>query len=101
MKWAAAGDLGIPTSLADMSANGLLILLVALVIVSLFRGWLIPKVHYQNVVKRADILQSTIDDLMETNAVQARTIDKQTVVGDTVIRVMSAVQDARTGSDSS
>jgi hypothetical protein len=77
-----------------MTPTGLLITLVALVIVSMFRGWLSPKPHVDFLTKRIETQQETIDVLTATNGVQARTIDKQTAVGETVVRVMSAVQEA-------
>lgn len=86
---------GIPTGLADLSVGGLLITLVALVIVSMFRGWIVVKLHYDTLLKRVELAEATIVTLTATNAVQASTIEKQTAVGETVVRVMNAVQDAR------
>lgn len=90
---------GIPLSLADVGGWGLSVLLVALVIVAIFRGWLSPKPHVDFLERRIEADADTIKTLTETNSVQARTIDKQTAVGDTVVKVMSSVQDAREGSE--
>lgn len=86
---------GIPLSLADMSGWGLLVVLVAINFIGLFRGWVVPKSFYDLLVKRADHLEATVDNQRETIALQAKTIDKQTAIGNTVVRVMSSVQDAR------
>lgn len=104
----AAEGMILPVGLADMTPSGLLITLVAFVIFSIFKGWIIVKVHYDVLLQALEDNKITIGDLRETNGVQARTIDKQagiidkqTAVGETVIRVMSSVQDAHAASDSS
>lgn len=84
----------VPMGITEMGPYALLVLLVATVVLALMRGWLIAKIHYDYIVKRSEELQGTVDTLTGTNAVQARTIDKQTAVGDTVVRVMTSVQDA-------
>lgn len=96
-------SVGIPTGLADLGAWGLLITLVAFVIISIFRGWIVVKLHYDTLLQRAVAAETANIKLAETNAVlvntndvQARTIEKQTAVGDTVEKVMGAIQDART-----
>lgn len=86
--------LGVPLGITDMGPWALLTLVIATVLTSLLKGWLIPKIHYEYIVKRSEAQQGTIDKLSETNSVQARTIDKQTAVGDTVVRVMTSVQEA-------
>lgn len=88
--------IGIPTGLVDMSLGGLLITLVAFVILSVFRGWIVVKLHYDTLLLRCEKAEAAVDRLTETNAIQARTIEKQTAVGDTVVRVMNSVQEART-----
>lgn len=85
--------LGLPLGITDMGPWALLILVVALNLTALFRGWIIPKIHYDFIVKRSEAQQGTIEKQSETISVQARTIDKQTAVGETVVRVMSGVQE--------
>jgi hypothetical protein len=85
----------IPTGLAEMSSTGLLITLVAFFIISVVRGWLIVKIHYDTAIKRAETAEAAVATLTATNAVQAQTIEKQTAVGETVVRVMNSVQEAR------
>lgn len=86
----------LPTGITEMGPYALLVLVVATFITAFIRGWIIPKVHYEFIVKRSEAQQNTIDKQSETISVQARTIDKQTAVGDTVVRVMSSVQEAAT-----
>lgn len=68
----------------------------------LFRGWVVPKLHYDTVLARAIAAEQANEKLLErnaalseTNSIQARAIDKTTAVGETVTRVMNAVQEAR------
>lgn len=88
--------LGIPIGITGLGPWALLILVVAAAFMALLKGWLIPKIHYDFVVRKAEAQQGTIEKQSETISVQARTIDKQTAVGDTVVRVMSSVQEAAT-----
>lgn len=91
----AVDGVNVPTNLADMSAYGLLVTLAALVIVSMFRGWIVVKLHYDTLLKRCEIAEAANARLLEINATQAAAIEKNTAVGDTVVRVMGAIQDAR------
>lgn len=93
---------GIPTGLIDAGPWGLLVGVVAFIFYGVFRGWIIPKPHYDALMARAlaaeaanEKLSERAAKLTETNAVQASTIEKQTAVGDTVTRVMNAIQEAR------
>lgn len=88
-------DVAIPTGLADLGAYGLLVTLVAFVIISIFRGWIVVKLHYDTLITRVELAEATVATLTATNAVQAATIQKQTAVGETVVKVMTSVQDAR------
>jgi hypothetical protein len=90
------------TGLVDAGPWALLVAFAAFVIMSIFRGWIIVKLHYDTLLERAKaaeaanvILAATNATLVNTNDVQARTIEKQTAVGDTVEKVMGAIQDAR------
>lgn len=85
----------LPTGLADMSAYGLLVTLAAFMVISLFRGWIVVKLHYETLLKRCETAEAAVSRLIETNAIQAATIEKNSAVGDTVIRVMGAIQTAR------
>jgi hypothetical protein len=90
------------TGLIEAGPWALLVGFAAFVIMSIFRGWIIVKLHYDTLLERAKaaeaanvILAATNATLVNTNDVQARTIEKQTAVGDTVEKVMGAIQDAR------
>lgn len=96
----------ISLNLAEVGPVALLILglvvLVGYIIVALAKGWVIVKLHYDTLLERAVAAETANTKLAETNAtlvnindVQARTIEKQTAVGDTVEKVMGAIQDAR------
>lgn len=98
----AADGLSLPTALADLSAAGLLIVTVAFIIISLFRGWIVVKLHYETLLARAIAaeeanvkLSDALATLTATNSVQANAMEKNTAVGSTVEKVMSALQDAR------
>ncbi|WP_102158666.1 hypothetical protein [Zhihengliuella halotolerans] len=66
--------------------------LLSLVIIMILTGRLIPKATYDAAQRARDQWQRTAEMLRETNQVQAQTIEKQTSVGDTVIKVMSSLQ---------
>ena len=87
---------GIPSGLADMGAYGLLVTLVAFVLIAIFRGWIVVKLHYDTLTTRVELAEATVATLTATNSVQAQTIQRQTAVGETVVKVMTSVQDART-----
>jgi hypothetical protein len=90
------------TGLVEAGPGALVVAFAAFVIMSIFRGWIVVKLHYDTLLERAKaaeaanvILAATNATLVNTNDVQARTIEKQTAVGDTVEKVMGAIQDAR------
>lgn len=85
----------IPTGLVEVGPWGLLVGVVAFIFYGVFRGWIIPKPHYDTLLARALAAEAALAKVTETNGVQADTILKNTAVGDTVIRVMGAIQDAR------
>lgn len=85
----------IPTGLVEVGPWGLLVGVVAFIFYGVFKGWIIPKPHYDTLMARALAAEAALTKVTETNGVQADTILKNTAVGDTVIRVMGAIQDAR------
>ena len=98
----AVDGFGIPTSLIDAGPWGLLVSVVAFIFFGVFKGWIIPKPHYDTLMARAlaaeaanEKLSERAAKLTETNAVQAHTIDTQAAVGDTVTRLVNAIQEAR------
>lgn len=76
-------------TLTDIGSNGLLIIMVFMI----FKGMLVPEKFYKNVLEERDKWKAVCETLEDTNQVQAKTIEKQIDVGDTVVRVMSAIQD--------
>lgn len=80
----------------------LLIALIAFMVYGLFKGWIVPKPYYDSAQTRAAAAEAANERLSEraakltdTNAVQARTIEKNSAAADTTIKVMEALQDAR------
>ncbi|NKG22391.1 hypothetical protein [Paeniglutamicibacter terrestris] len=71
--------------------------LLGLAIWLILTGRLVAKCLYDVMVKVKEPWRSAAETQKETNAVQARTIEKQTMVGESVIKVMGAVQQARDG----
>lgn len=80
-------------TIGGFTPYGLLMLAIWLILT----GRLVPKNLYEVMVRAKDHWRDAAETLKETNAVQARTIEKQTTVGESVIKVMGAVQDARDG----
>lgn len=94
--------IGIPTGLIEAGPWGLLVGVVAFIFLGVFRGWIIPKPHYDTLMARAlaaeaanEKLSERAAKLTETNSVQARTIDTQAAVGDTVTKLVDAIQATR------
>ena len=95
----------IPIGLYDAGPWALLVGVVAFMFFALFKGWVIVKLHYDTLLSRCEAaeaanvkLSERAALLTETNAVQARAIEKNGAVGDTVNRVMVALQEARIAS---
>lgn len=90
------------TGLYEAGPWALLVGVVAFLFTGLFRGWVIVKLHYDTLITRCEAaeeanvkLSERAALLTETNAVQARTLEKNAAVGETVNRVMNAIQEAR------
>lgn len=92
----------INTGLYEAGPWALLVGVVATMFFGLFKGWVIVKLHYDTLLTRCEAaeaanvkLSERAALLTETNAVQARTLEKNAAVGETVNRVMNAIQEAR------
>lgn len=90
------------TGLYEAGPWALLVGVVAFMMMALFKGWVIVKLHYDTLLARceaAEAANAKLSDrallLTETNAVQARTIEANAAVGETTNRVMAAIQEAR------
>lgn len=79
---------GIPLTWDDLTGWGLAGLMVLLIIF----GRLVPASTVRSIERERDHWRNASETLRDTNGVQARTIEKQLVIGDTVERVMAAVQ---------
>lgn len=91
------------SKLGEVGPWALLIAETAFIVYGLFKGWIVPKPYYDSTTERAiaaeaanERLSERASILTETNAVQARTIEKNSAAADTTIKVMSALQEART-----
>ena len=71
--------------------------LLGLAVWMILTGRLVPRYLYEVMVKAKDQWRATAETLKDTNAVQASTIEKQTVVGASVIKVMGAIDEVREG----
>lgn len=96
------GGFTINTALYEAGPWALLVGVVTVMFFALFKGWVIVKLHYDTLLLRceaAEAANAKLSDramlLTETNAVQARTIEKTAAVGETTTRVMTAIQEAR------
>jgi len=93
----------IPLNILEVGGWTLVVLETAFVVYGLFKGWIVPKPYYDSAIARAvaaegatDRLKERADKLTETNSVQAHAIEKISASADTTIKIMSALQDART-----
>lgn len=90
---------GIPTSLADMSAVGLLIVLVATVIVSMFRGWLVAKSHYDTLAARAVAAEDANKRLAKNNDKLIMAVLAYGAVGETVEKLAASLHEVQEGAE--
>lgn len=79
--WAAIGGL---TPAALLSIAVLLIL----------TGKIVPKATYDSMVEQKNFWRNTCGTQQETIHVQAQTISKQEVASDSIVKIMTAVQEA-------
>ena len=84
---------GIPLSIADMSAVSLLILLVTLFVTALMRGWIVVKVHHDAMTRAKDHWRDAATKKDETIALMAQANLEHNIVGQTVVKVMSVIQE--------
>lgn len=81
---------GIPWPIvSDVGAGGLVVLVVLLIL----SGRLIPKSHYDELVRARDYWRDAFQAEQEANRLHAQAADAQQMVAETVVKVMSAVQD--------
>lgn len=85
--------LAIPLGVANLSAVGLLIVLITFFILSIVRGWIVMKFQVDDIIESKQHYRAASEKKDETIATLSRTIQDQYVVGETVKRVMSAIQE--------
>jgi hypothetical protein len=74
---------------------GLLVGVVAFIFYGVFKGWIVPKPHYDTLMQRALAAEAANERLSANNASLSEAALKNTAVGETVEKVMAAIQDAR------
>jgi hypothetical protein len=85
----------IPTGLVEVGPWGLLVGVVAFIFYGVFKGWIIPKPHYDTLMARALAAEAANERLSSNNADLTQAALKNTAVGDTVEKLIVALQDAR------
>lgn len=85
----------IPTGLVEVGPWGLLVGVVAFIFYGVFKGWIIPKPHYDTLMARALAAEAANERLSANNSELTQAALKNTAVGDTVEKMMVALQDAR------
>ena len=85
----------IPTGLIDAGPWALLVGVVAFIFYGVFKGWIIPKPHYDTLMARALAAEESNKTLMANNTDLTQAALKNTIVGDTVERLVTAIQDTR------
>jgi len=85
----------IPTGLVDVGPWGLLVGVVAFIFYGVFKGWIIPKPHYDTLMARALAAEAANERLSANNADLSQAALRNTAVGDTVEKFVAALQDAR------
>jgi hypothetical protein len=85
----------IPTGLVEVGPWGLLVGVVAFIFYGVFKGWIIPKPHYDTLMARALAAEAANERLSANNADLSQAALRNTAVGDTVEKFVAALQDAR------
>lgn len=83
---------GIPLSVADLSGYGLAVVLIAFLVVSLVRGWLITRLQYCTMEETMKYYREAHTKDQETISILTRTVEKQTVVNDIVVSTMTTMK---------
>lgn len=95
------------TGLHEIGPWGLLVSVVAFIFIGVVRGWLVPKTQHDalvaSVMARATVAEAAVDrlkdradKLTETNNILAQATAKNAAVGDTVEKLVDAIQKAPT-----
>jgi hypothetical protein len=91
----AIGEVTIPTGLHEAGPWALLVGVVAFIFYGVFRGWIIPKPHYDTLMARALAAEASNKQLLANNTDLSQAALKATVVGETVEKLVHAIQEPR------
>lgn len=85
----------LPINLVEVGPWGLLVSVVAFIFVGVVKGWIIPKPHYDTLMARALAAEAANERLSKNNSDLTQAALKNTAVGETVEKLVVALQDAR------
>ncbi|BCW79015.1 hypothetical protein [Arthrobacter sp. NicSoilC5] len=85
----------IPTGLVEVGPWGLLVGVVAFIFYGVFKGWIIPKPHYDTLMARALAAEASNEKLLQNNSDLTQAAVRNTAVGDTVEKLVTAIQETR------
>ena len=97
---------GVQVNLGEVTIVTLLVIaliaLVVFMIISLVKGWVIVKMHYDTILARAQAAESANERLSDrqmiltqTNQTLVAAVEKNMATGDTVTKLVHSIQDAR------
>ena len=90
----------IPLNLAEVGPWGLFLGLVVFVVVSIAKGWLWTKPQVDIILARAVAAETGNEKLVENNRTLIEAQLKQAAVGETVEKLVAAIQDRQKVGDS-
>lgn len=79
--------------MGDLSAGGLLALFVTMFVVSLFKGWIVPKPQYDSETKSKEYWRAAAMSKDETILNLSISVAESKSTGETIVKVMSALND--------
>lgn len=86
---------GIPISITEMGAPSLLILFIAFFVLSLAKGWIVVKLHYDAIERSRDYWRGAAEKAIDTAHLLAQANDKNSIATEATVKVMAAMQEFR------
>lgn len=83
---------GIPFSAADLSASGLLVVIILTFLYALLTGKIVIKIHYDEAIKGKEHWRQTALNKDETIAALTQSLKEHDVSSETIVKVMSVLQ---------
>lgn len=83
---------GIPFSVADLSASGLLMVIIVTFVWALLSGKIVAKVHYDEALKAKEHWRVSAQNKDETIAALTQSLNEHDVSSETIVKVMSVLQ---------